>query len=533
MNEKHRMILEHCKNGYTSLTPLLPKIPKSSLYVYREELLKDGYLSKKKAKYKTTQKGLSELSKSQEGGEVSGTQEQHLKQETKIEQKQTTTPGLYNQIKELVGNGENVFDYNAKVMRLKDKLENISISTDNLENFIQLHNELNALGFTTETALALSKELQKTKLGVKGTVAKLGKCLCQYGNLESGITLSTKKFDELQNKIKTMEEKKSKMEGTIKNYGSTPQKVGELVELDAILRDVGITLQRAKEFAQIQSQLRKLGFDIKTTDILAKELKGTNLGLNEAIKKVAYYANTFGSLERAKQTWEQHKKESLDNLRVLSTQLSEINKKIQYGNGVYSKILNGIKELREQKDQLNNTLSIQADEIRKYKEEENIIQQNISHLLRVKNGVEEIKKGINNLETEKANIEKALESASEKHKKLIFDIQITHAWRNFLFSKTSIGVLLSGDLKCLLKIYYGEAKQLEEYKEQIAERVRKRMVEFYKKMVEKDLVSVYSRWDVERLQKEVATLQEKTQECVPKEKYKKVVKELENLKKKS
>ena len=61
LNDVKKKILEHCFEKFEPLKPLFEKVPKPTVYRWKDVLLEEGYLEKKGSKYRTTSKGKSIL----------------------------------------------------------------------------------------------------------------------------------------------------------------------------------------------------------------------------------------------------------------------------------------------------------------------------------------------------------------------------------------------------------------------------------------------------------------------------------------
>ncbi|MEW5760191.1 MAG: hypothetical protein AB1779_05445 [Candidatus Thermoplasmatota archaeon] len=453
MDEKKMLILDYCKDGYLPINPLLSKIPKSSLYLYIDELMKEGCIIRKKGKYKTTQKGVDKLRES--------------KGSTANEKQKSSLPmSLHEQTKTLiVESEENTLDYDMRVKQLKNKLESIGITQDVIDNFsaekikdlveldgmlrnkgitivkargyVQLHFDLEKLGFDLNTAKLLATELSKTKVGMEKAIQKIKWYVDKFLSLEGAIKSLEQSRTKLENEMKIKSEKANNLCNHVLRLKN---EAGELEEEILLLE---------KEKEDMIRHLDKINTDIKMRE---------------------------------------------DELRKIRLDLSSI---LKVSNDTAG-IIKGIERINSEKTNLER-------EIKVLKENYDKTQQDLVNILAVRNSVEEIRTGIEKLKSEKVEMEtkvnslkQEIEKLTAQHKELEDDIAGYKAWREFLLSGKipSYEYSIWSDMETLVKIHRGEAKYLEMYKDNISERVWKNLLLYHKKLVEENIVS---KWDAARL----------------------------------
>lgn len=409
-------------------------------------------------------------------------------------------PSLRNSVKQMLEVHGDSIDYDSKVGKLKDKLEEISVSVEDAEVFIDVHQKLKKLGFGPDEASAIAKEVGNS--GVQGASSAIR----NFGSLEKAVSSLRSGKDGLEKQIKSAEESLSNLLAEIQKLGSTPETVEKLLGLYSVLRKHGIGLPRLEVFIQTHSELEKLGFDIGTAKLIAGEFnKNKDLGLSGGVQRMVRYVTSAGGLEQAVA-----EKES--ELKKKSAELKGIEKQVGISNATLADVSNKISALREQKSGLEGQVSNLRGEVKRKREEREETLRNLSAALNTKADAEEIKNAIARLEEEKGKIEgeikggqEKLEGISKKHDEFKDEIELVGGWRSFIFSKEIPSYeSFWDDLSVLLEIRRGEKQHLAVYKEQIADRVRKRLVELYAERISSDVVPKWMHESEIRTQKEVA-----------------------------
>jgi chromosome segregation ATPase len=505
MNERCLLIMEHCRKDYVPLKSLTSQIPRSSLYVYIKELIRNGYLNKRKKEYKTTERGLKTLAE-KESSEEGGPEGSHRVEGIQEEGERLGGTDLSTQVLQLMASeGDGHLNYDEKMAKLKEKLDKICVGISDVEGFIEMHQTLTSLGFTGELAIEFAEEMVKKGLNGREMAGRYEECLQEYCSLENAISLRTKECKELQQSIDSMNAKVSELKEEISSLGSTPRRIHSLMELDSKLREANITLPDVKRFFTVHVKLQRLGFDSDAADVLAVELKKTKLGIKDAIRTIVGYAELFSDLERARKDLLREKKSKLKEIRDLDKECkrlasneSMILENIERLDGRWKELKSDFSDLEEKK-------RLEEGALRK-------VQQDVARILKVKNDVERIVECIEDLRTKKVALEKeigeerkSLDEVQLLGGQLSADILAYKGWREFLLSKKLPAYEWGfwDDIDALLRIRRGEADHIKVFEIPIAERVWERMLGYHEKLVDENVVS---KWEHERLKRHAENL---------------------------
>lgn len=430
----------------------------------------------------------------------------------------SNTP-LHIQVKQLLDKSDkgDDFNYDLKLKSLKEQLEGIGISINEVETFVKLHKALQKLEFDQEILILLAGELKKTGLEKKKAVEKIGALLLNYNSLEVAVKATTKKKSDLEKYIKSLKTKSDKLESFIKKVGRTPKKIMQLKAVDDVLRDRGVEPEAVKELVKM----------------LTIELTKTNRNAKECVGNISAYITVFEELENVKN----HLKNNINDAELKLKNIEGEQKTIE---DALSNLNNRCRASSEQKRQLKNEISLLDCDINKLQAKKKILNTEIANVLETKEDAEEILKKLAKLRKdheELSNIIRKetikLEDLSIQHKELEVDIEMINGWNLFLLSGNipSYEWGFWKDLEKLVQIHKGNAQLPKFNKKQIAEHVREKMVEFYKRMVKEDLAPV-SRWELDRFKEDIEKLKEKGKDWVPKQQFEAVMQENKDLKEK-
>lgn len=505
MNERCLLILEHCREGYVPLKSLTSQIPRSSLYVYIKELVRNGYLTKRKKEYKTTERGLKTLAEkeSSEEGRPEGNHRVEGNQEIGEQLRGTDLSAQVLQLMASEGDGD--LNYDEKMAKLKEKLDKIGVGISDVEGFIEMHESLNSLGFTSKLAIEFAEEMSKKGLNGREMARRYEECLREYCSLENAISLGTKKCRELQQSIDSMNAKISELKEEIVSLGSTPRRINSLTKLDSRLREANTTLADVKRFITVHVKLQRLGFDSDAVDVLADELKKTKQGVKDAIKGIVGYACLFGDLEKARKDMLKEKESKLKEIRDLDKECKRLASN-------ESMILENVDRLDGRWKELKLAVSKFEKKTRSEEGAFKRTQQEVARVLKVKNDAGRIAQRIEDLHSKKIALEReidedrmTLEEVQLEYGQLSADILAYKGWREFLLSKKLPAYEWGfwDDIDALLRIRRGEADHIKVFEIPIAERVWERMLGYHEKLVDENVVS---KWEHERLKRHAENL---------------------------
>ena len=291
----------------------------------------------------------------------------------------------------------------------------------------------------------------------------------------------------------------------------------QLKAVDDVLRDQGVEPEAVKELV----------------NMLTIELTKTNRNAKECVGKISAYITAFEELENVKN----HLKNNINDAELKLNTIADEQKTIE---DVLSNLNNRCQVLSEQKRQLKNEISLLDSDINKLQAKKEILNTEIANVLETKEDAEEILKKLAKLKKdheELSNIIRKetikLEDLSIQHKELEVDLEMINGWNVFLLSGNipSYEWGFWKDLEKLVQIHKGNAQLPKVNEKQIAEHVREKMVEFYKRMVKEDLAPV-SRWELDRFKTDVEKLKEKGKDWIPKQQFEAVMQENKDLKEK-
>ncbi|MFQ5883982.1 MAG: hypothetical protein ACE5IO_02665 [Thermoplasmata archaeon] len=388
-------------------------------------------------------------------------------------------------------------DYDQSIVRTKEMLEDVGVTEKEARTILKDHKKYRSRGFTTDELDLLSREVGQA--GLERTIEGIR----EYGTLEKTISSRRNELMRTEKKLagnkketESQEKRLADINARIEKLGSTPERFEETEKYVMVLKKQGIDeTSKLEEWIEDNEAFEKIGFDSDVTRKLADEYaKRKKMGREKAVREIVSHIDKSQDLGKRIA----HKNEVLlEKEEKLKDLDDRIGKSKEHVEKLSTDILNLKMELSDLKREIESS---------KMKKEE--ILNEMANVLKIEAKVRNVLAAKEKLVEENTRVQKRVREGKEKLRKITNErqeledeIALMDGWRTFLFS----GEIPSydpfwRDLADLFEMARGEIPYPETVKNEVAEEVRKRLLELYRENIDGDVIPDWEH------QKEVATL---------------------------